>query len=221
MKSKAQRMDDGLPIVGPEVDLSQTPAINHKRTLAFLNHFITHTVRFLNRFSCVCEEKLADMQRRIQRLEITLSILEAKLSSIPGLDKIAPIDTTPPPAAQTTSNETTQQTPAQQQTPQANNGPKETDDTIPEPAAVEPEKPKMTVSKDPRYMKFFKMVNFGVPSGAVKAKMAAEGLNPDLLDTPDAPMDGSPPPPQQQSDSSDEVSDEESDSDASSFTDSD
>ena len=30
--------------------------LNHKRTLAFLNHFITHTVRFLNRFSCVCEE---------------------------------------------------------------------------------------------------------------------------------------------------------------------
>lgn len=35
---------------------SQVGPINHKRTLAFLNHFITHSVRFLNRFSCVCEE---------------------------------------------------------------------------------------------------------------------------------------------------------------------
>ena len=34
----------------------QVGPINHKRTLAFLNHFITHSVRFLNRFSCVCEE---------------------------------------------------------------------------------------------------------------------------------------------------------------------
>ena len=93
---------DGLPIVGPNVDLTkvlvsscgstgilfeskgskkilierfpeqrenkpqkccnyglllfQVGPINHKRTLAFLNHFIARTVRFLNRFSCVCEE---------------------------------------------------------------------------------------------------------------------------------------------------------------------
>ena len=76
--------DDGLSIVGPALDLTQAPAINYKRTLAFINHFITNSVRFLNKFSCACEEKLAEVQARVQRLEITLSILEAKLSSIPG-----------------------------------------------------------------------------------------------------------------------------------------
>ena len=30
------------------------------------------------------------------------------------------------------------------------------------------------------------MVAVGIPAGAVKQKMAAEGLNPDLLDDPDA-----------------------------------
>ena len=57
----------------------QVPAINQKRTLAFLNHYVTHTVRFLNRFSCVCEEKLISLSTRIQRLETTLNILEAKV----------------------------------------------------------------------------------------------------------------------------------------------
>ena len=58
----------------------QVGAIHQKRTIAFLNHFITHTARFLNRFSCVCEDKLSTLSLRIQRLETTMSILEAKVS---------------------------------------------------------------------------------------------------------------------------------------------
>ena len=58
----------------------QVGAIHQKRTLAFLNHFISHTVRFLNRFSGVCEEKLEDLSGRLQRIETTMNILEAKVS---------------------------------------------------------------------------------------------------------------------------------------------
>ena len=58
----------------------QCEAIYQKRTLAFLNHFVTHTVRFLNKFSGVCEEKLESLSYRIQRLEIMMNILEAKVS---------------------------------------------------------------------------------------------------------------------------------------------
>lgn len=54
-------------------------AIQQKRTLAFLNHFITHTASFLNKFSGVCEEKLEKMSNRLQQLEITMNILEAKV----------------------------------------------------------------------------------------------------------------------------------------------
>lgn len=54
-------------------------AIQQKRTIAFINHFITHTASFLNRFSCVCEEKLEHLSNRIQNLEITLSLLETKV----------------------------------------------------------------------------------------------------------------------------------------------
>ncbi len=75
--------EDGLPIVGSGVDLTKVsltlqhqllltwssdidnsdytfflkvPAIQQRRIIAFLNQFIVHTVRFLNRFSTVCEE---------------------------------------------------------------------------------------------------------------------------------------------------------------------
>ncbi|KAL4601631.1 WASH complex subunit CCDC53 isoform X1 [Arapaima gigas] len=71
--------EDGLPIVGSGVDLTKVPAIQQKRMVAFLNQFIVHTVRFLNRFSTVCEEKLAAVSLRIQQIETTLSVLEAKV----------------------------------------------------------------------------------------------------------------------------------------------
>uniref|UniRef100_A0A8I3WNE4 WASH complex subunit 3 n=1 Tax=Callithrix jacchus TaxID=9483 RepID=A0A8I3WNE4_CALJA len=58
--------------------VTQVPAIQQKRTVAFLNQFVVHTVQFLNRFSTVCEEKLADLSLRIQQIETTLNILDAK-----------------------------------------------------------------------------------------------------------------------------------------------
>nr|KAF6454246.1 WASH complex subunit 3 [Molossus molossus] len=80
--------EDGLPLMGSGIDLTKVPAIQQKRTVAFLNQFVVHTVQFLNRFSTVCEEKLADLSLRIQQIETTLNILDAKLSSIPGLEDV-------------------------------------------------------------------------------------------------------------------------------------
>lgn len=159
---------DGLPLVGPNVDYTKVGPINHKRTLAFLNHFITHSVRFLNRFSCVCEEKLADLSNKIQRIEIMMSILEAKASLPPPTEEPAP----------------------------------------------EPEKPAMTVSKDPRYAKYFQMIKVGVPLMAIAPKMQAEGLDPSLLENPDAPAPDGGPVPAQEDDSDSEMSSTSSFSDA-------
>ncbi|DAZ99886.1 TPA: hypothetical protein N0F65_008629 [Lagenidium giganteum] len=44
-----------------------------------------------------------------------------------------------------------------------------------------------TVKEDPDYEKFFKLLRMGMPAEQIKMKMSAAGLNPDLLDTPDAP----------------------------------
>ncbi|XP_065670401.1 WASH complex subunit 3 isoform X3 [Hydra vulgaris] len=160
------------------INLEKTPAINYKRTLAFLNHFVTHTVRFLNRFSGDCENKLRDLQGKIQKLETTLCILEAKLSSIPGLD-----DVTGPINIQPTNKEPSTTVSSQETELPVQNADIQKSEIVP----VTVEVSDLTVSKDPRYMKFFKMLNVGVPLPAVKAKVAQEGLNPDLLDTPNAP----------------------------------
>ncbi|XP_047406469.1 WASH complex subunit 3 isoform X2 [Sciurus carolinensis] len=167
--------EDGLPLMGSGIDLTKVPAIQQKRTVAFLNQFVVHTVQFLNRFSTVCEEKLADLSLRIQQIETTLNILDAKLSSIPGLDdvsfEVSPLSVTNGSHSETTS-EMSQNS---------------TQDSGPQESEVSSENI-LTVAKDPRYARYLKMVQVGVPVMAIRNKMISEGLDPDLLERPDAPV---------------------------------
>lgn len=174
---------DGLPIVGPGVDYTKVESISQKRTIAFLNHFVSHTASFLNRFSCVCEEKLEHMSNRLQQLEITMNLLDAKISSIPGMENVT--------AASSSTGTSSQAAPADSTAPPAPAAPGAPPPPVQEESAPPPvqEEPQVTnpVSKDPRYMKYFKLVQVGVPEQVVKMKMTTEGLDPDMLDNPDAP----------------------------------
>ncbi|XP_063783875.1 WASH complex subunit 3 [Pseudophryne corroboree] len=181
--------EDGLPIVGSGIDLTKVPAIQQKRTVAFLNQFVVHTVQFLNRFSTICEEKLSALSLRVQQIETTLNILDAKLSSIPGLEDVkvethlskntipngnlqpqtdAESIAVSPPSEVIQQNSINDIHTLQKEEVQADNVP--------------------TVSKDPRYARYLKMVQVGVPVMAIRNKMISEGLNPDLLETPNAPV---------------------------------
>lgn len=171
--------EDGLPLMGSGIDLTKVPAIQQKRTVAFLNQFVVHTVQFLNRFSTVCEEKLADLSLRIQQIETTLNILDAKLSSIPGLDDVT-VEVSPLSVTSVTNGSHSETTSEQ---PQQNS----TQDSGPQESEVSSESI-LTVAKDPRYARYLKMVQVGVPVMAIRNKMVSEGLDPDLLEKPDAPV---------------------------------
>ncbi|XP_047723144.1 WASH complex subunit 3 isoform X2 [Prionailurus viverrinus] len=170
--------EDGLPLMGSGIDLTKVPAIQQKRTVAFLNQFVVHTVQFLNRFSTVCEEKLADLSLRIQQIETTLNILDAKLSSIPGLDDVA-FEVSTVSTTGITNESHSETTAEKSQNSLQDSGPQESE--------VTPENI-LTVAKDPRYARYLKMVQVGVPVMAIRNKMISEGLDPDLLERPDAPV---------------------------------
>ncbi|KAJ8392344.1 hypothetical protein AAFF_G00077080 [Aldrovandia affinis] len=181
--------EDGLPLVGSGIDLTKVPAIQQKRIVAFLNQFIVHTVRFLNRFSTVCEEKLASVSLRIQQIETTLSILEAKLSSIPGLDEVRIEAVDQRPVVDSSCPATIS---SQSETPAVASPPEDVCSVPRSQEAAEQQRTEvvtenaLTVSKDPRYARYLRMVQVGVPVMAIKNKMVQEGLDPNLLDTPDA-----------------------------------
>jgi WASH complex subunit CCDC53 len=70
------------------IDFKTVDSLPQRKTITLVNNFIINTTQFLNKFSYLCEEKLADVSHQIEKLEITLNILEAKLASIPGLDPV-------------------------------------------------------------------------------------------------------------------------------------
>ncbi|KJE98194.1 hypothetical protein, variant [Capsaspora owczarzaki ATCC 30864] len=180
-----------LSLVRANADLTKIEPTPHKKTLAFVNHFVSHTVHFLNHFAGVCEEKLNDVAYRIQRLEITLNILETKLNSIPGLEGVTADQYVSPHAQDGAGAQVSVAAPASTSAPPppsssaAPPGPSAgaaSSAAPPPPPAPEPEAPTNTVSNDPRYAPYFKLVRLGVPAASFAAKMRSEGLDPSLME---------------------------------------
>lgn len=158
--------DYKIPIIEPTIDCTKVPPINQKRTISFINHFIVHTVTFLNKFTLSCEERLLQFEYKLQRIEASLEILESWLSSIPNLEQ-----------NQNTKSST-----------ENNDNKEENVSKINEPDNIKQDVPKdiqtekQLINKDSRYDKYLKMIHFGVPKEAVKLKMEQEGLNSSILE---------------------------------------
>jgi WASH complex subunit CCDC53 len=55
-------------------------ALNSARMQTFFNEFLTTTTTFLNQFANECECKFFDFERKLNRIESNLVIIEAKVS---------------------------------------------------------------------------------------------------------------------------------------------
>jgi hypothetical protein len=73
-----------------QLDFERVPAIAPAHTVQLVNAFCISTAQFFNKFSVACEQKLLDVGRQLQRLTVTVSILESKLRSVDGLSSAAP-----------------------------------------------------------------------------------------------------------------------------------
>ena len=144
------------------------------KTVVFLNNFIISTTQYLNRFSYLCEQKLAKVARDVQRIEITMSILETKLSSIDGIEKIsAPTNTN--------NNITTNQV------DNDNNGNNGNSTAPPPPPPMDsnfvPPPPEnfVKLKEDDRFKQFFKAIDLGAPFPQIEMRLKGEGINPSIL----------------------------------------
>ncbi|XP_013181493.1 PREDICTED: WASH complex subunit CCDC53 [Papilio xuthus] len=154
-----------------KLDLSKVAALQQKRTLAFLNHFMITTVQFLNTFSKKCEKKLMQFEQKLEKVEAAMILLEARLSSIPEINET-------PQTSSTAESLNTSEIKSEDQT----------DPVQQEDKGIE-DKPEDNVSqtsetiKKPEYDRFIKLVQVGVPLQAVKLKVAVEGLDPDEFES--------------------------------------
>ena len=160
----------------------QVPRIHQKRLLAFVNHFVAETVGFLNALIKDCDTKFVAYESKLRKVEDSLAILEAKLSSVPDLSKVSisneaqsipvPVEASQPKTTEEKQSDTTEVTKTPDPSP------------VKQPV-VAPESTTavgIKASEDWRYKKYFKMITFGVPQQAVKNKLSSEGLDPSILE---------------------------------------
>uniref|UniRef100_A0A182MTE8 Coiled-coil domain-containing protein 53 n=1 Tax=Anopheles culicifacies TaxID=139723 RepID=A0A182MTE8_9DIPT len=148
------------------VQKHELPPTNQKRMVAFINHFIVSTVTFLNKFASDCETRFVNYEQKIQNLEASLMIVEAKLASIDVLKQ----------PDNTTAIEGNKQSAIAPSTTETKPVPEQ--ESLPDVPANQPAAPE----RDPKYESYFKMLHVGVPLGAVKNKIVSEGLDPDYID---------------------------------------
>ncbi|XP_047989940.1 WASH complex subunit 3 [Leguminivora glycinivorella] len=168
------------PTVGHDinnVDLSKIAGLQQKRTLAFVNHFLVTTVQFLNKFTKDCEEKLMNFELKLEKVNATMVLLEAKLSSIPEVSIQSQCKTEDP--QQDTNAGKPDHIPVDSTEPSQNTNP-ETSEGSDTTATKEVGMEEASVA--PEYMRFVKMVQVGVPLQAVKLKLTMEGLDPNVFD---------------------------------------
>ncbi|XP_066257345.1 WASH complex subunit 3 [Euwallacea similis] len=167
-----------------QVDYSQIPPIQQKRIIAFVNHFVTSTVSFLNNFCQSCESRFMEFEYKTQKIEASLLILEAQLSSIQGLDSRET-----PKELKETFHQITDIEPQKRASEAVDNVKLNLDipNSVVEEAIDKTDDTSSGVkaSDDPRFAKFFKMLKFGVQEEAVKLKMQTEGVDVLVLNNPD------------------------------------
>ncbi|KAL4191854.1 hypothetical protein AMTRI_Chr06g169290 [Amborella trichopoda] len=160
-------------------------SISDQRTLYLVNIFIVDTARFLNRFSALCEQKLADVHRRILRLDATLTLLEAKLRSIDGIEEIKDGSRVKERCFEYTNGSCSsaershEPTYGSIMTLSESHAPQQTPSTSVQPSTPSQNQPPF--DDDPRLARFCRMLHFGVPEQAVKMQMSIEGMDPSLL----------------------------------------
>ncbi|EFX75800.1 hypothetical protein DAPPUDRAFT_306616 [Daphnia pulex] len=186
----------GLPFFGPTVEFSSVPPIETKRILSYFNQFVSNSVQLLNKFAIICDTKLLDLNFRLQDVEATLAILEAKLASVPALEttSIPAI----PPSVPAISSESVPVAASVQIPPSAVPPVFAEDVSSVHQTAVAP--------PNPEILRFVKMLAFGVPLMAVEQKMRAEGYDPSLLNSGKVDVTKAPAPRSTHSSSDDEES---------------
>lgn len=170
--------------------------------VAFVNHFLIDTAKFLNSFLVNCENKFIELESRLQKINAELTIIESKVFQgelvsvfcFPVKFRIAKphsllfLQKNPAAAPDEAKPQLDTDTVDKKSVSESENSNTFADDnqnTSQEVPTAEPESPEIDgvrVCDDIRYDKYFKMKQFGVPAEAVKLKMSAEGLDASLLE---------------------------------------
>ncbi|TKR57387.1 hypothetical protein L596_030863 [Steinernema carpocapsae] len=187
--------DNDFNFISPDISLDKVKPLDLKRTVAFANFYLQQVAVLLNNFAVTAESKILEIDKRLEFVESELLILEEKIKSIPDLNSLNAAHT---PFSHCHDQRNIIQHSVQPETELSNSVEmQETPTFVSQHLAVTPavapatkpfkdEGEVMKNCKDPSYIKYFKMLKMGVLEAAIKQKMIVEGIDPEILDNPDA-----------------------------------
>uniref|UniRef100_A0A915AJS9 WASH complex subunit CCDC53 n=1 Tax=Parascaris univalens TaxID=6257 RepID=A0A915AJS9_PARUN len=193
-----------LSFIDADINLRQVRPLDSRRVIACTNFFIMNAIRFLNDFANHVQRSIIAMEDRLERVETKLILLEAEVDSVADirrlLKKNAISDTIATNATQPAEGVSVEVTPEKNAAGNIPNSVEvpaqmriEEDTSIHESSNTEQQtsSSSIKVSEDVRYAKYFRMLKVGVVALAVKQKMASEGIDPSILDNPEAIVESS------------------------------
>uniref|UniRef100_A0AC34QN33 WASH complex subunit 3 n=1 Tax=Panagrolaimus sp. JU765 TaxID=591449 RepID=A0AC34QN33_9BILA len=189
MKNVQMSREPDLSFIQSDIRLEEVRPLETKKLALVVNEFLLRTADVLNSFSSNMEQKILEIEDRLDSIETHLFLTEKKLEAIeqtpagapdepvPQLENVAKIQITAPIEAPAASASDVQEVP-QPQPPS----------TAPTPTVVEDSGNSIKISEHPVFSKYFKMLKMGVPEPGVKQKMIQEGVDPELLNDPNKMM---------------------------------
>uniref|UniRef100_A0A7S3YG39 EF-hand domain-containing protein n=3 Tax=Lotharella globosa TaxID=91324 RepID=A0A7S3YG39_9EUKA len=175
--------ESGMGVMS-QPNLDKIEPIPSRKILMIVNHFVVSTTDFVNKLLVHCEHKLGKISVDVQRLEILLRILEGKLDSIDWLKAQVKQEEPAPPApaaAQENENNASGAPPPPSGIPPPPGGAAAAAAAAPHASTAAPEEKGPRLKDDPRFVKYFRMLNFGVPRHVIEIKMKQEGVDPGVL----------------------------------------
>jgi WASH complex subunit CCDC53 len=148
-----------------------------RRLLTFVNFSLHRMASMLNTFTGECDRRLHEVSMRLDRLDASLTLVEAKLTSCHWLR--AQLDGTPSTKALTEQNVPALRAETQSPPVASSEQPMQpAEQSSPELAVVA----QFTNRSHPMLATYYRMVQMGVPAAAVKLKMQSENIDGDLLE---------------------------------------
>ena len=123
-------------------------ALSSQNSIILINNFISTTTIFFDNFIDDTQLKISNISNKVTELETLLSVLEAKLNSVPCLEKRSEESFTKPESIENYTEASTE-------------------------TEIEPEK--VTYPSD--FEPYLKLIKVGVPMMVVAAKVSAAGLD--------------------------------------------
>ncbi|PAV88579.1 hypothetical protein WR25_14583 [Diploscapter pachys] len=191
----SKNTEPDLSFIYSDINPSEVTPVNSRRLAVLVNCYLKRIMNIMNSYANKFESALLEAEHDLAQLETKMQILEAKLKNISPEEAAEFLKTLESSKAKldeikhvVTANEIPK-VPEMDIKPETS-VPQLSANANPEtPSKLSPTSQAMLFKDDPRYTKYFKMLNLGVPADGVKQKMRSEGVDGSILDRGNEPSD--------------------------------